>query len=127
MRHGADAVIASRSLPRVTEAAKRLEAGTGRACMAVSMDVRKPDAVVKAVEAAVARFGKIDILVNGAAGNFLCPASGLSYKGFKTVMEIDAIGSWNVARAVFDASFKDHGMAWRWCCWVGLVSGREGS
>ena len=41
-----------------------------------------------------------------AAGNFLCPAEGLSFNGFKTVMEIDAHGTFNVTKVVFDAFMK---------------------
>lgn len=48
-------------------------------------------------------FGKLDILVNCAAGNFLAPASRLSPKGFKTVMDIDAVGTFNMCRASFSA------------------------
>ena len=52
------------------------------------------------------RFGKIDILVNGAAGNFLASAEKLSTNGFKTVMEIDTIGTFNMSKAVFNNSMK---------------------
>jgi peroxisomal 2,4-dienoyl-CoA reductase len=50
---------------------------------------------------AVERFGRIDLLVNGAAGNFLAPFAKLSEKGFRTVMEIDAVGTFNMSKAVF--------------------------
>ena len=49
-------------------------------------------------------YGKIDILVNGAAGNFLASASKLSSNGFKTVLEIDTLGTFNMSQAVFKAS-----------------------
>lgn len=106
---GADTVICSRKLARVTEAAKRLSAATGRECMPLALDVRNPAQIKEAVATAVEKFGKIDILVNGAAGNFLCPASSMSYNAFKTVMEIDAHGTFNVTKAVFDASMQQHG------------------
>lgn len=58
-----------------------------------------------AVEAALARtraeLGTIDIVVSGAAGNFLAPALGMSANGFKTVVDIDLIGTFNVFRASF--------------------------
>lgn len=54
-------------------------------------------------------YGKIDILVNGAAGNFLASAAKLSAKGFKTVMEIDTLGTFNMSRAVFNEAFKGKG------------------
>ncbi len=42
----------------------------------------------------------------GAAGNFLAPASGLSFNGFKTVIEIDTIGTFNTSKAVYDKYMK---------------------
>jgi len=51
-------------------------------------------------------FGRIDILVNGAAGNFLATAEKLNAKGFKTVMEIDTLGTFNMSRAVFINAMK---------------------
>jgi NAD(P)-dependent dehydrogenase (short-subunit alcohol dehydrogenase family) len=47
-------------------------------------DVRSPESAKKIVEETVKAFGKIDILINGAAGNFLCPAEDLSTNAFKT-------------------------------------------
>ena len=41
-----------------------------------------------------------------AAGNFLCPAAGLSFNAFRTVMDIDAIGTFNVTKVVFDQFMK---------------------
>ena len=46
--------------------------------------------------------GPIDVLVAGAAGNFLCPAEQLSANGFKTVIDIDLLGSFNASRAAFE-------------------------
>ncbi|XP_033630116.1 peroxisomal 2,4-dienoyl-CoA reductase-like [Asterias rubens] len=109
MRHQCDTVIASRNLQRVEQAAKKLEAATGRRCMPVQLDVRKPQDVLRGVDAALGHFGKIDILVNGAAGNFLAPASGLSFNGFKTVIEIDTLGTFNTSKAVYDKYMKIHG------------------
>jgi len=56
-----------------------------------------------------AAHGAIDIVVNSAAGNFLAPASQLSPNGFRTVMDIDANGTFNVCRAAFDRSLRDRG------------------
>ncbi|XP_057358770.1 peroxisomal 2,4-dienoyl-CoA reductase [(3E)-enoyl-CoA-producing] isoform X2 [Manis pentadactyla] len=98
MRHGCHTVIASRSLPRVSMAARKLASATGQQCLPLSLDVRVPAAITAAVDQALKEFGKIDILVNCAAGNFLCPASVLSFNAFKTVMDIDALGTFNVSR-----------------------------
>ncbi|XP_012587174.1 PREDICTED: collagen alpha-1(XVII) chain-like, partial [Condylura cristata] len=64
MRHGCHTVIASRSLPRVSVAARKLAAATGQRCLPLSLDVRAPLAVMAAVDQALKEFGKIDILVN---------------------------------------------------------------
>jgi peroxisomal 2,4-dienoyl-CoA reductase len=74
---------------------------------AVAADVRNPEEVEKAIAATVERFGKVDIVVNGAAGNFLCAAEELSPNGFGTVVDIDLKGSFNVCRAAF-AQLKEH-------------------
>ncbi len=61
------------------------------------------------MEFALSNYGQIDILVNGAAGNFLSEAKSLSPKGFKTVMEIDAQGTYNMSHAVYFAMAKSRG------------------
>ncbi|KAF7472300.1 peroxisomal 2 4-dienoyl-CoA reductase [Marmota monax] len=106
MRHGCHTVIASRSLLRVSMAAKKLIAATGRQCLPLSMDVRAPPAIMTAVDQALKEFGKIDILINGAAGNFLCPASALSFNAFRTVVDIDTIGTFNVSRVLYEKFFR---------------------
>jgi len=60
--------------------------------------VRQPEALQAAFEQAVARFGPIDVLVSGAAGNFLAQATDMSPNAFKTVVDIDLLGSFNVVR-----------------------------
>jgi len=109
MRHGCDTVIASRSQDRVDAAAKTLTSATGRRCLAQKVDIRKPQEVIGAVDAALAEYGRIDILVNCAAGNFLCPLEGLSFNGFRTVLEIDTAGTFNASKTVFDKYLKDNG------------------
>ncbi|XP_069761448.1 peroxisomal 2,4-dienoyl-CoA reductase [(3E)-enoyl-CoA-producing] isoform X1 [Narcine bancroftii] len=109
MRHGCRTVIASRSLERVQESAAKLMAATGQRCLPASMDVRQPETIKAAVEKMLRVFGKVDILVNNAAGNFLCPASGLSFNAFKTVLEIDTIGTFNTSKLLYQKWFKDHG------------------
>ncbi|EAW85816.1 2,4-dienoyl CoA reductase 2, peroxisomal, isoform CRA_f, partial [Homo sapiens] len=73
------------------------------------MDVRAPPAVMAAVDQALKEFGRIDILINCAAGNFLCPAGALSFNAFKTVMDIDTSGTFNVSRVLYEKFFRDHG------------------
>ena len=109
---GASVALVSRKLENLEPAAKAINnahAGNpniGEA-FAVAADVRNPEDVEKAIAAAVERFGKIDIVVNGAAGNFLAPAEALSPNGFGTVVDIDLKGTFNVCRAAF-AQLKEH-------------------
>jgi peroxisomal 2,4-dienoyl-CoA reductase len=117
---GADVALVSRSLEHLEPAAKAINdarqtrAGapalpvTGEA-FAVAADVRNPDEVQQAITATIERFGKIDIVVNGAAGNFLCKAEELSPNGFGTVVDIDLKGTFNVCRAAFDELKKNRG------------------
>jgi peroxisomal 2,4-dienoyl-CoA reductase len=109
MQHGADAAIVSRKLERLEKSAAELARETGRRCLAIAADVREPAEIEQALDRALAELGRIDIVVNGAAGNFLAPAAQLSYNGFKTVMAIDALGTFNVSRAAFDKRLRDHG------------------
>ncbi|KAF8823156.1 hypothetical protein HHX47_DHR10000045 [Lentinula edodes] len=99
MRHGADAVIVGRKLDRLTQAAKELSETTGRTCIPAQADVRQPNMLKDAVKKTIEKFGKIDFVICGAAGNFLAPISGLSENAFKTVMEIDTLGTYNTIKA----------------------------
>lgn len=103
--HGARVGIVGRNAERLEGAA----AAMGGSCLAAQADVRDPKAVEAALDAVTARFGPIDIVVNSAAGNFLAPAAALSPNGFRTVMDIDANGTFNVCRAAFDRSLRDRG------------------
>ena len=67
------------------------------------------DEVERAIAATVEKFGKLDLVVNGAAGNFLCAAEELSSNGFGTVVDIDLKGTFNVCRAAFDELKKHRG------------------
>ncbi|KAM8960240.1 peroxisomal 2,4-dienoyl-CoA reductase [(3E)-enoyl-CoA-producing] [Pelodytes ibericus] len=109
MRHGCDTIIVSRNLQRVSEAAEKLQTATGRRCLPLTGDVRQPESLTAAVEQALKTFSKVDILVNNAAGNFLCPASALSFNAFKTVLDIDTGGTFNASKILFEKFFRDHG------------------
>jgi NAD(P)-dependent dehydrogenase (short-subunit alcohol dehydrogenase family) len=95
---GAHVAIASRSAERVAGAVEQLRRHGGQV-EGYSADVREPDAIEAALRAAHDRFGPIDVLVSGAAGNFVAAALGMSPKGFKTVVDIDLLGGFNVVRA----------------------------
>ena len=102
-RLGAEVAITSRKQDVLEATAAELGRNKARGVLAVAADVRDPDAIGRAVHATVERFGKLDTLVNGAAGNFLAPAATLSPNGFKTVVDIDLNGTFNASRAAFEA------------------------
>jgi peroxisomal 2,4-dienoyl-CoA reductase len=85
------------------------DAGATGEAFAFAADVRKPEEIEKAINSTVDRFGKIDIVVNGAAGNFLCRPEELSPNGFGTVVDIDLKGTFNVCRAAFAELKKSRG------------------
>ncbi|RKS78967.1 hypothetical protein BZB76_0405 [Actinomadura pelletieri DSM 43383] len=72
----------------------------GGDALAHTADVRDPAAVEAAVDAAMDRFGRIDGLVNNAAGNFVTPAEKLSPNGWRAVVDIVLNGTWNCTSAV---------------------------
>ncbi|KAL7753862.1 peroxisomal 2 4-dienoyl-CoA reductase sps19 [Sorochytrium milnesiophthora] len=109
LRHGCRAVIVSRTLSKLEEAAKEMSAATGQECFAIAADVRKPEEIVAAVEKTMDKFGRIDILVCGAAGNFLSPMEHLSYRAFRTVIEIDLIGTFNTIKACIEPLKRSKG------------------
>ena len=115
---GANVALVSRSMEHLEPAVKAISDARGlRAEMPalhgeafpIAADVRKPDEVERAIAATVDRFGKIDIVVNGAAGNFLSKAEDLSPNGFGTVVDIDLKGTFNVCRAAFGELKKNRG------------------
>jgi len=100
-RRGASVGIASRSPERVAAAVERLRSHGGRA-EGWSADVRDADSIGAALAAAHESFGPIDVLISGAAGNFVAPALGMSSKGFRTVVDIDLVGTFNVLRSAHE-------------------------
>jgi peroxisomal 2,4-dienoyl-CoA reductase len=107
-QHGARVCIASRKQDVLEAACEELRAD-GVECMWVPCDIREPEQVEAVIRAIGERFGRLDILVNNAAGNFPAPISGLSYNGFKAVVDIDLRGTYNVTKAAFDAALADGG------------------
>lgn len=103
---GASVALVSRKLQHLEPAAEAINRNGGKA-IALVADVRQPAEVESAVAKTIEAFGKIDIAVNGAAGNFLCAAEELSPNGFGTVVDIDLKGTFNVCRATF-AQLKEH-------------------
>ncbi|RZI78412.1 MAG: SDR family oxidoreductase [Variovorax sp.] len=99
-RQGASVTVASRKQENVDAAVASLRAHGGQV-HGVAADVRDFEAVGVALASSAARFGPIDVLVSGAAGNFLCEASGMSSNGFKVVVDIDLVGTFHVLRQAY--------------------------
>jgi peroxisomal 2,4-dienoyl-CoA reductase len=111
---GANVALVSRRMEHLEPAANAINEARAHnenigEALAVAADVRNPEEVEKAIAATVERFGKLDIVVNGAAGNFLCAAEELSPNGFGAVVDIDLKGTFNVCRAAFDELKKNPG------------------
>ena len=97
---GASVSIASRRAEHLEPAVDEIRTAGARA-LAVVGDVRVPADVDAMVGRTMDAFGRLDILVNGAAGNFFARAEQLSPNGFGTVVDIDLKGTFNVSRAAF--------------------------
>jgi 2,4-dienoyl-CoA reductase [(3E)-enoyl-CoA-producing], peroxisomal len=105
--HGCHVAITSRAIEHLEPTRGELQSRGVRA-MANAADVRDAAAVTAMVAAVAAELGRIDIVINGAAGNFICLAEHLSANGFGTVVDIDLKGTFNVSRAALP-HLKAHG------------------
>lgn len=99
LKLGALVVITSRKQEVLDKAAAELAAETGGTVLAVACDVRKYLEVEQLVQRCVERFGKVDALVNNAAGNFISPTERLSSKAFEVIIDIVLMGSVNCTLA----------------------------
>lgn len=98
--HGAKVVLIGRKPERLDAAAAAIGAAGGIAA-AEALDVRDYEALEAALRRTWERFGAIDILVCAAAGNFPAPVTGMSAHGFKAVVDIDLLGTFNACRAAY--------------------------
>ncbi len=85
---GAKVAIASRRQDVIDTAAREMHEKTGGETLSVACDVRDPDAVKAMIDAVYARFGRVDVLLNNAAGNFISPTERLSTRAFDAVLNI---------------------------------------
>ncbi len=95
---GARVAVMSRNTERVAAAQVQL-ARHGGTVLGLTGDVREPARVQQVLAEVHAQWGAIDVLVSGAAGNFLARALDLSPNGFKAVVDIDLMGTFHVLRA----------------------------
>jgi 2,4-dienoyl-CoA reductase [(3E)-enoyl-CoA-producing], peroxisomal len=105
---GATVVIASRNAARLEEAATRLRANGGTIHTA-PLDVRDIEAVKRTVGEVAERMGRIDLLVNNAAGNFYVPSEQMSPNAWRSVLEIDLYGTFHCTQAVFPVMQRQGG------------------
>lgn len=96
---GANVVITGRNPERLKQAKAEMQSLNGQV-LDFQMDVRDPEHVQAMILATKNQFGKIDALVNNAAGNFVCPAEELSINGWKSVIDIVLNGTWYCSQAV---------------------------
>ncbi len=99
--HGAQVMLAGRRAEKL-ELAKASIALRGGIAAISPLDVRDYPALEAALDRTHREFGPIDIVVAAAAGNFPAPALGMSANGFKAVVDIDLLGTFNTLRAAFD-------------------------
>jgi len=92
---GANLVISSRKLPILEEAAAEIKSKTGNAVLPVACDIRNPEEVENLRIQAEKAFGKVDVLLNNAAGNFISPTERLSPNAFSTIIDIVLKGTVN--------------------------------
>lgn len=97
---GAHVVIASRK-PEHFEAARERLAATGASVSSIALDVRDQERVQQVVREVADTHGRIDLLVNNAAGNFYAPSATLSPNAWKAVVEIDLYGTFYCSQAVY--------------------------
>ena len=96
---GAQVAITSRDLEKLKNTAKELETETGGTCLPIQCDVRHYEEVENMLQEVLKAFGKVDILLNNAAGNFISPTERLSANAFDTVIDIVLKGTKNCTLA----------------------------
>ena len=104
----ADIAVASRKLDNTEPAADQLRE-LGVRALPIEANVREPDSVKTMVERTVSELGRLDILVNNAAGNFYCPSAELTPNGWRAVVETDLYGTFFCSQAVYPIMQRQQG------------------
>ncbi|CAB1337867.1 unnamed protein product, partial [Coregonus sp. 'balchen'] len=82
-------------------------AATGRHCLPLTIDVRQTQTISAAVDEMLKEPGRMmSSLIVYAVGNVLCLANSLSFNAFKTVLEIDTMGTFYTSKVVYEKWFK---------------------
>jgi NAD(P)-dependent dehydrogenase (short-subunit alcohol dehydrogenase family) len=97
---GADLLLCSRDIDKLNAAAKEIKDKTGGRVLTAACDVRDYEEVEKVIDHTIGHFGKVDVLLNNAAGNFISPTERLSHRAFDTVVDIVLRGSYNFTLAM---------------------------
>jgi NAD(P)-dependent dehydrogenase (short-subunit alcohol dehydrogenase family) len=92
---GANVIISSRSQDVIEKTAMELSKSTNGKCFAIPCDVREPLQIKQLREKCIEMFGRVDILVNNAAGNFISPTERLSSRAFGVIIDIVLKGTVN--------------------------------
>ena len=107
-QHGAAVAIASRKQEVIDNATAEL-VSEGIQCLGLTCDVRDEHAVEAVIDTIVAELGGLHIVVNNAAGNFPATLDNISYNGFRTIVDIDLQGTYNVTKAAYEKALKEQG------------------
>ena len=98
---GAAVVVASRTQQKVDDTVAALQQLGAKKALGFAADVRNYDDLQQGLEAAAKQLGGFDVVISGAAGNFPALANTMSPNAFKSVIDIDVLGTYHVMRAVF--------------------------
>jgi peroxisomal 2,4-dienoyl-CoA reductase len=111
MKLGGKVALISRRLEVLEKVANELKSITGSFAKGYKLDLKKSkdEDYSAVIDEILKDFGRIDILLNGAAGNFLADAENLSLNAFKTVIEIDTIGTFLMSKWVYSKWMKKNG------------------
>lgn len=102
-------VIGCGRRPEPIEETAKLIADAGGKAEAQSMDIRDEEAVDALLDGVLERHGKLDVLLNNAGGQFLSPAEAITPKGFRTVIELNVVGTWLMTHAAATRAFIPQG------------------